>query len=178
MSLSHPAVADPGAATSSGRAGRGAAARSHQELLTAAAQQFFRSARVMRRIMAEARTAAGAEELLLSDAQLHVLKLLAEERLLAPRDLASRCGVSDPAMSKILNTLEAQELVTRRTDPANRRCVQVAITPAGQQELERVVQARLGYLAGALDPLTDAQLHDLITALGHLAALGAAGDSE
>jgi hypothetical protein len=32
--------------------------------------------------------------------------------------------------------------------------------------------------AGALDPLTDAQLHDLITALGHLAALGAAGDSE
>jgi DNA-binding MarR family transcriptional regulator len=81
-------------------------------------------------------------------------------------------------MSKILNTLQAQELVTRRTDPANRRSVQVAITPAGQQELQRAVQARLGYLAGALDPLTDAQLHDLITALGHLANLGAAGETE
>jgi DNA-binding MarR family transcriptional regulator len=178
MSLSHSAVADPGAATPSAGTGQGEVLLSHQELLTAAAQQFFRSARVMRRIMVEARTAAGAEELPLSDAQLHVLKMLAEEQPLAPRELAARCVVSDPAMSKILNTLEAQELVTRRTDPANRRSVQVAITPAGQRELERVVQARLGYLAGALDPLTDAQLRDVITALDHLAALGAAGDSQ
>ncbi len=178
MSVSHSAVADPGAATPSTGAGPGEAPRSHQELLTAAAQQFFRSAQVMRRIMMQARGAAGAEELLLSDAQIHVLKLLAEEQPLAPRELAARCVVSDPAMSKILNTLEAQALVTRRTDPANRRSVQVAITPAGRAELQRVVQARLGYLAGALDPLTDGQLRDLITALGHLAALGAAGDPE
>jgi len=159
-------------------AGSDAATRDHHELLAAAAQQLFRSTRVMRRILTQARTATGGEELLLSDAQLFVLKMLSEEQPLAPRDLATHCSVSDPAMSKILNTLQAQELVTRRTDPGNRRSVQVAITPAGQQELQRVVQARLAYLARALDPLTDAQLHDLITALGHLARLGAAGDPD
>jgi DNA-binding MarR family transcriptional regulator len=178
MSLSDSAVAATGVATPSTAAGSAAATRTHQQLLNAAAQQFLRSGRVMRRILSQARTATGAEELVLSDAQLHVLKMLSEEQLLAPRDLAAHCAVSDPAMSKILNTLQAQELVTRRTDPANRRSVQVAITPAGQQELQRAVQARLGYLAGALDPLTDAQLHDLITALGHLANLGAAGETE
>ena len=177
MSHSNAAVAGPGAATAV-VADPGPAPSTHQELLAVAALQFFRSARVMRRILTQARAASGAEDLPLSDAQIHVLKLLAEEDRLVPRDLAARCAVSDPAMSKILNTLEAQDLVTRRTDPANRRSVQVAITPAGQQELRRVVQARIDYLARALDPLTDAQLHDLITALGHLAALGAAGDPE
>ena len=176
MSLSDSAVAESGTATSSTVAGPDEATHAHQELLAAAAQQLFRSMRVMRRILSQTRTAAGAEELLLSDAQLFVLKLLLEEQPLAPRDLATRCMVSDPAMSKILNALQAQGLVTRQTDPANRRSVQVAITPAGQEELQRVVQARLGYLAGALDALTDAQLHDLITALSHLATLGAAGD--
>jgi DNA-binding MarR family transcriptional regulator len=178
MSLSHSAIADPGTATPSPVAGQGAASLSHQELLIAAAQQFFRSTQVMRRIMAQARSARGAEELSLSDAQIHVLKLLAEEGLTAPRDLAARCAVSNPAMSKILNTLEAQDLITRRTDPTNRRSVQVALTPAGQQELGRVVQARIGFLASALDALTDAQLRDLITALGHLSTLVAAGDTE
>jgi DNA-binding MarR family transcriptional regulator len=178
MSLSDTAVADSGTATSSTVAGPGEATHAHQELLAAAAQELFRSVRVMRRILAQTRTADGAEELLLSDAQLFVLKLLAEEQPLAPRDLATRCMVSDPAMSKILNALQAQGLVTRQTDPANRRSVQVAITPAGVQELQRAVQARLGSLARALDPLTDTQLHDLITALNHLAHLGATGDSD
>ena len=174
MSQADAAVAVPGA----GAVAHAAPAPStHEELLTAAALQLFRSTRVMRRIMTQARAACGAEELPLSDAQIHVLKLLAEEPRLAPSDLAARCAVSDPAMSKILNTLEAQDLVTRRTDPTNRRSVQVAITPAGQQELARVVQGRIDYLARALDPLTDSQLHDLIIALGHLSSLGA-GDPE
>ena len=57
-------------------------------------------------------------------------------------------------MSKILNALEAQGLLTRRTAPTNRRSAPVSVTPAGQHELGRAT-ARLGNLARARDPLCD-----------------------
>ncbi|HMA36574.1 MAG TPA: MarR family transcriptional regulator [Chloroflexia bacterium] len=161
-----------------GRVSRpGGAPPRHQELREAAAQQLLRSVQVLRRILKQARAAAPApDERPLSDAQFYVLQLLTDEPQLAPGDLAVRCAVSDPAMSKILNVLEDQGLVARHTDPANRRSVRVTVTPAGQQELARATRAWLANLARALDPLTDTQLQEVITALGHLASLGAAAD--
>src|SRR6476469_7543366 len=90
----------------------------HSALLEAAALELLRSGRVLRSVLKQARTAKPAtDERPLSDAQLYVLQLLTEEPDLAPGDLAARCSVSDPAMSKILNALEAQGLLTRRTAP-------------------------------------------------------------
>jgi hypothetical protein len=54
--------------------------------------------------------------------------------------------------------------------------VRISVTPAGQQELQRATTAWLGNLTRALDPLTDAQLLDLITGLRHLAILGPSAD--
>lgn len=145
----------------------------HPALLVTAAQQLLRSGRVLRGVLKQARADQTApDERPFSDAQLHVLQLLNEEPDLGPGDLAVRCSVSNPAMSKILNTLEAQGLLTRRTDPTNRRTVRVSVTPAGQHELQRATTVWLGNLARALDPLSDAQLLDLITGLRHLASLG------
>ena len=149
----------------------------HSALLEAAALELLRSGRVLRGVLKQARTAKPAtDERPLSDAQLYVLQLLTEEPDLAPGDLAARCSVSDPAMSKIRIALEAQGLLTRRTAPTNRRSVLVSVTPAGQHELGRATTAWLGNLARALDPLSDTQLGDLITALGHLAILGTPTD--
>jgi DNA-binding MarR family transcriptional regulator len=53
-------------------------------------------------------------------------------------ELARREGVTQPAISLLVNRLEARGWVTREEDPGDRRAVLVAITGAGSQAFDRV----------------------------------------
>src|SRR5688572_20406737 len=48
-------------------------------------------------------------------------------------ELADGVGVDVSTMSRLLRQLERDELVTRGRSAADLRCVQIAITPAGEQ---------------------------------------------
>ncbi len=68
--------------------------------------------------------------------------------------LATHESVSQPAMTGLVQRLEAAGLVSREADPVDGRAALIAITPAGSSELARrrqghedAISARLGLLS-------------------------------
>jgi DNA-binding MarR family transcriptional regulator len=81
--------------------------------------------------------------------------------------LATRAGVSQPALTQVVNRLETLGYVVRREDPADARGTLVEATPAGLAALEQRrqnSQARLQDILDDLSPETVAQLGAAIAA--------------
>lgn len=72
--------------------------------------------------------------------------------------LAARLGVTLSTVSGLVDRLVDQQLVTRHDDPADRRQVVVAPTPAGFALLERFRELNQRQLREVLDRLTDVEL--------------------
>ena len=89
--------------------------------------------------------------------------------------LAAAEGVTAPAMTRILNSLEEQGYVQRRPDPADGRASVVEATPAGRGLVMSGRSARLLALQERLDALPDEDSTRLVEALRALEALGADG---
>jgi DNA-binding MarR family transcriptional regulator len=86
-------------------------------------------------------------------------------------ELAVTEGVSQPSMTALVGRLVDQGLVQRRTDPADRRAVLIALTPAGSDLLDRRREDRAARLAGPLDGLADDDVRAITDALPALARL-------
>jgi DNA-binding MarR family transcriptional regulator len=86
-------------------------------------------------------------------------------------ELAVAEGVSQPSMTALVGRLADQGLVQRRTDPADRRAVLIALTPAGADLLDRRREDRASRLAGPIDGLTDDDVRQITAALPALARL-------
>jgi DNA-binding MarR family transcriptional regulator len=128
--------------------------------------------RIMKLVVKRVRDEAGSpEKAHMGEAQYHVLHALTDEGQLTAGDLAERCHVGYPAMSKTLGSLETSGLIERRTDPTNRRVVLVTLTPAGQATSTRMIAHFESRLAQVLGRLDNRQLEDLIVAFGHLETL-------
>ena len=99
-----------------------------------------------------------------------VLLSLKTRQLGTQRELAEAVGVQGATLTHHLNGMEADGLLTRRRDPANRRVHLVELTPAGEELFHRLRGAavrhderlRTGFrdeelstLAGLLDRLHD-----------------------
>jgi len=87
------------------------------------------------------------------------------------RDLAARERVSAPAMSKHVDRLERDGLVTRTPSAEDRRRVGVALTDEGQRVLRRVRSRRTAWLSSRLGGLTDEQLRAIDAAIEPLREL-------
>ncbi|HET8528457.1 MAG TPA: MarR family transcriptional regulator [Gaiellaceae bacterium] len=87
------------------------------------------------------------------------------------RELAVRERVSAPAMSKHVDRLERDGLVTRTPSADDRRRVGLRLTDEGQRVLRRVRSRRTAWLATRLKGLTDEQLRAIDAAIGPLQEL-------
>jgi len=58
--------------------------------------------------------------------------------LSAQVDIAKRLRIEGPTMTRMLDTLEADGLVERLPDPADRRTKQLRLTPEGEKVLEEI----------------------------------------
>jgi MarR family transcriptional regulator for hemolysin len=67
-----------------------------------------------------------------------VLISLKSQRRDNQRELADAVGIREATLTHHLNTMDAQGLVTRRRDPANRRVHLVEVTEAGEQAFLRL----------------------------------------
>lgn len=85
--------------------------------------------------------------------------------------LAARERVSQPAMSLLLQRVERLGLVTRESDPADRRATLVAITRDGQHALEERAASRSLWLEVRLTQLDPGAREALAAALPALDAL-------
>jgi DNA-binding MarR family transcriptional regulator len=90
---------------------------------------------------------------------------------LTPSALAERERIQRPTATRVVARLEEAGLVTRTTDPSDRRVAHVAITPAGIALLTRVRSRKNEYLARRLRELTPAERETLAAAAAILERL-------
>ena len=87
--------------------------------------------------------------------------------------LAEAEGITAPALTRIMNSLEELGYVVRRPDPQDRRANIVEATPAGEDLVLRGRAARLRALDERLGSLSEEQRAHLLAALPALEALSA-----
>ena len=78
----------------------------------------------------------------LNPRQFQILGLLHDHGGLAQRDLVQEMGVAPSILVTLLNPLEADGLVARERDPADRRRHLVTLTPAGERQLASASRAQ------------------------------------
>jgi len=83
-------------------------------------------------------------------------------------ELASFCGSTPSAMTELIEGLVADGYARRDADPTDRRVVLVAISPAGQAEVDRVVAAATANILKLLEHLTADQRARLRAAVADL----------
>jgi MarR family transcriptional regulator, transcriptional regulator for hemolysin len=86
------------------------------------------------------------------------------------RALAKAIGITGATLTHHLNAMDAQGLVTRTRDDANRRFQVVTLTEAGEAAFERLRAAAMAFDARLRAGFTEADLAALDAHLQHLAA--------
>ena len=86
-------------------------------------------------------------------------------------ELAAIEQVAPPTITAIVGKMETLGLVTRETDPRDRRVTRIRITPAGVEQLDEVRSRRTSWLASQLSSLTDDERKRLSDAAEVLAKL-------
>lgn len=89
---------------------------------------------------------------------------------LTPGELTAATMSSAATVSNRLNDLERRALVTRQVDPANRRSIQVSLTPAGLDLVDGIVEGHLANERTVLDGLTATEQAELARLLAKLLA--------
>lgn len=95
------------------------------------------------------------------------------ERLGSPAlsELAAAEQVRPPSMTRLVDALEADGLVLRRVDDADRRCQRVTLTPAGRRALATIRSRKTAFLEERLGDLSAPELDAIGRALGILERL-------
>lgn len=84
-----------------------------------------------------------------------VLACLADAEGLAVTELAAMSIMKQPRLTKLLDRMEAHNLVLRRPDARDRRRVLIHPTAAGRAKIAPVLEAALAHEAAILAPFTD-----------------------
>ncbi len=98
-----------------------------------------------------------------------LFKLAATGESLRVTDLAEVLGVDTPTVTRKVQQLERDGLVTRQCDPDDRRASRIRLTPAGRRTIERVRRARRAWLERLLQSWDDDDLSALADLLGRFA---------
>jgi DNA-binding MarR family transcriptional regulator len=101
----------------------------------------------------------------LSRAAASALSWLAREGAMRITTLAERDGVTQPAMTGLVQRLEASGLVTRKSDARDGRVALIDITPLGRQTLDRRRAAQDAVIIDRLEGLSADELAALEAAL-------------
>jgi DNA-binding MarR family transcriptional regulator len=88
-------------------------------------------------------------------------------------DLARAEGVTQPALTGLVNRLEAEHLVRREPDPTDARAALVVLTDAGQAFIDQRRAERSRLLAAQVEQLAAADQEALLAALPALQRLAA-----
>jgi DNA-binding MarR family transcriptional regulator len=84
--------------------------------------------------------------------------------------LATAFDLAPRTITELVDLLERDGLVERRTDPADRRARQVHLTAAGRQAHDRAIATRVQLIQRVLGALDDTQLDDFAATLRRIDA--------
>ena len=105
------------------------------------------------------------EESGMSASRLSALSVIVFAGPISLADLAAAEHVRPPTMSRIVENLVQDGLVTRDTDPSDRRMVQIAATDAGRAMLDDGRARRVSVIGGRLEKLADSERRALYRGL-------------
>lgn len=86
------------------------------------------------------------------------------------RQLAEAVGITEATLTHHLNLLDAQGVLTRRRDPANRRVHVVELTPAGEDLFRRLLSAAVAFDQRLRQGFSEAEVSRLRRLLDRLGA--------
>ena len=86
------------------------------------------------------------------------------------RDLAEAVGITEATLTHHLNAMDADGLITRTREAANRRIQVVTLTEKGDQAFQALAAAAIAFDARLRAGLADTDLATLETLLGRLSA--------
>ena len=112
-------------------------------------------------------------EIAITMPQAKLLYLLGAAGELHMSDLVHRLGVSLSTISGLVDKVVDQGLASRREDPADRRQVVVALTPAGREFIDRFRELNARQMRELLELLGDQDLARVRDALAALATAAA-----
>ena len=107
----------------------------------------------------------------ITPSQLSALATLDRRGPLALRDLAAAERITSSTLTRIVAALESEGLIARITDPQDRRCNLVSVTPAGAELLTSARDKGTRLLADRLAALSAHDAELLASALPVLEAL-------
>lgn len=85
-------------------------------------------------------------------------------------ELARRIGIEGPTLTRHLDGLERDDLVTRRRDPDDRRAVRVELTPKGERLYDELLRAAVAFDSRLRAGISDDELQQLRETLARLEA--------
>jgi DNA-binding MarR family transcriptional regulator len=109
----------------------------HPNLKTNFCYCFYKAAARMR-VLLDARL----QPLGLIAPQLGLLRLLNDFTLLSQVELGAQMGIDKATMVKLIDSLEKQKLVTRKSDSKDRRVKIIQMTAQGKKMLDKAAQVR------------------------------------
>lgn len=104
----------------------------------------------------------------LTDPQWRILRELAEQGPLEPRQLCSACSISSPSIAGVLLRMEESDLVSRERMQHDQRRVTVALKPKSRRILQRLaplIEERYAALESALGTGAMQEVYDALDAL-------------
>ena len=105
-----------------------------------------------------------------------LLMMLHEQGPMAPKRLVRLLALTPPKLSMVMERLQQRGLILRQPDPADRRSVQVSLTPAGQSLARELMPVAREMEQDLLRRLTAAEHAQLISLLDKLAGIDASAE--
>jgi DNA-binding MarR family transcriptional regulator len=99
---------------------------------------------------------------------LQLLSLVADAPRATTTDLAATAGVSQPTASRVMQALEADDLVVRHSSDSDGRVSHWTVSAAGRRALAKVHRYHLDRLAEALADLDEARQQEIVSAVDEL----------
>jgi DNA-binding MarR family transcriptional regulator len=104
----------------------------------------------------------------ITPAHLRALRVLARHGTMRLSELSDRLQIAPRTATEVVDALQAQDLVRRRADPADRRAILVEVTKSGAGILAEIRAARgteAGRIFGRLSPADRAELTRILSKL-------------
>jgi DNA-binding MarR family transcriptional regulator len=100
--------------------------------------------------------------------QTAVLGLLTKNPAMTPTEIAERLRTSPQSLTRTLAALDEQGMISRATDPSDRRQSMLSITRSGTEAIHQEMRPRDLWLAGVIErELTEAE-RDILVVAGRL----------
>ncbi len=148
------------------------AAEQHPELEPSAIESYMNLLRTADLVFSEQRRFM--DRISLSQGRFTVLMLLnrccEEGGARTPAELAEQAGVTRATMTGLIDTLEKDGLVQREADPADRRALNVRLTPQGEAFVNGFLPDWFRQVASIMAPLGEKERKQLVGLLQKLQA--------